>query len=226
MPQLVGPRLTSRAGAPSQLVVLLHGYCASGEQLMEIGRQWQPFLPDAVFVAPDAPEPCATSGSERQWFALTTREPAERWRGVTEAAPILDEFLDHALRAYGLADSQLALVGFSQGAEMALHVGLRRPRPPVAIIAFSGLLVGPEHLGEAAAARGASPPPPVLFVHGDKDEVIPVEAARASANQLAAAGIPCEWQVSAGLGHAFDAAGLKRGRLFLAECFDIQPPAS
>src|SRR5579863_1262194 len=144
-----GPRIEAKSGKAKQLVVLLHGYGADGSDLIEIGRQWRALLPDAAFVAPHAPEPCAMSPMGRQWFALTMRDPDERWRGVVKARPVVDAFLDAELTKLGLTESQLALVGFSQGTMMALHVGLRRRCAPAAILGYSGALVGPERLSEA-----------------------------------------------------------------------------
>ena len=226
MPKLSGPRLMPRSGPPKQLVVFLHGYGADGNDLLEIGKQWQPLLPEAAFVSPHAPEPCAMAGTGRQWFPLTMRDPAERWRGVTQAHPSLDAFLDETLRALGLDDSRLALVGFSQGTMMALHVGLRRSHAPAAIVGFSGVLVGPEHLGEATARNLKGEPPPLLLVHGSQDDVIPVEALFLSGNQLAEASIPCQWHLSVGVGHGIDAGGLNHGGLFLAESFGQRPRAA
>ena len=69
--ELDGPRLAPRSGAARQLVVLLHGYGADGNDLIELGRAWQPLLPYCAFVAPHAPEPCGQAPVGRQWFALT-----------------------------------------------------------------------------------------------------------------------------------------------------------
>nr|WP_311925222.1 hypothetical protein [Microvirga sp. 3-52] len=77
----------------------------------------------------------------REWFPLTLTDPREFWSGVTYAAPKLDAFLDRELAQYSLPASQLGLVGFSQGAMMALHIGLRREPALAAIIGYSGLLV-------------------------------------------------------------------------------------
>src|ERR671912_973195 len=118
-PSLTGPRLAPRSGAAKQLVVFLHGYGADGNDLIEIGRQWQRWLPDAAFVAPNAPEACAGAPMGRQWFALTFRDPHERWRGVNQAGPGLDRFLDAELQENGVPPSGLALVGFSQGTMLA-----------------------------------------------------------------------------------------------------------
>src|ERR1700709_1332040 len=113
--ELDGPRLGPRSGAAKKLVVFLHGYGADGKDLIEIGRAWQQVLPDAAFVSPHAPEPCAQAPVGRQWFPLTMRDPDERWRGVTKAAPVLARFIDAELTRRSLPASALALVGFSQG---------------------------------------------------------------------------------------------------------------
>src|ERR1700688_895579 len=121
-----GPRLQPRSGQARQPVVVIHASGADGNALIDLGRAWQQQLPDAAFVSPHAPEPCGMAPAGRQWFALTMRDPRERWTGVNKAAPILDGFLDAELARRKLTDSALALVGFSQGTMMALHVGLRR----------------------------------------------------------------------------------------------------
>ena len=102
---------------------------------------------------------------------------------------------------------------------MALHVGLRRPRAPAAILGFSGLLVGPEHLSEATARDSRGAPPPILLVHGDQDPMIPLDAMFMAAEALAGASIPTQWHLSLGIGHGIDAEGLRQGGLFLAKAF-------
>ncbi|ACA19208.1 phospholipase/Carboxylesterase [Methylobacterium sp. 4-46] len=224
MTTLTGPRLPPRSGrAPRQLVVLLHGFGADGNDLIDLAHAWQPLLPDAAFVSPHAPEPCI-QGFGRQWFSLTFRDPHERWRGVNRAAPTLDAFLDAELARAGLDESRLALVGFSQGCMMALHVGLRRPRRLAAVVGLSGMLVieegkGSESLGPESLKPAIRSVPPILLVHGDQDEVIPVEALFLSADLLAAAEVPVEWHLSAGTGHGIDEGALQHAGLFLASGF-------
>lgn len=225
---ITGPRLEAKSGQPKQLVVFLHGYGADGKDFIEIGRQWRPWLPDAVFVAPNAPEPCSASPAGRQWFPLSIQRRDEaaaadgRRAGVIKAAPLLSAFLDAELGKLGLDDSKLALVGFSQGTMMALHVGLRRARAPASIVGYSGVLVGPEHLGEATARDGRGQPPPILLAHGDQDPMIPLDAMFIAAEDLAKAGIPAQWHLSVGIGHGIDNGGLRHGGLFLAKGFGLK----
>jgi phospholipase/carboxylesterase len=215
-----GPRVPAKSRATKQLVVFLHGYGADGNDLIGIAKQWQSLMPDAAFVSPHAPEPCAQAPSGRQWFPLTMRDENERWVGVNKAAPTLDAFLDSELNRHRLDDSKLVLVGFSQGTMLALHAGLRRPRAPAGILGYSGELVGPEHIAEARP--GAAKSAPILLVHGSDDDVIPLEALFISAEALAQAGIPSQWHLSMGLGHGIDGGGLMHGGLFLAQCFKLK----
>ena len=215
--ELNGPRLEPRAGgAARQLVVFLHGYGADGNDLIEIGRAWQPLMPHAAFVSPHAPEPCGQAPMGRQWFPLTFRDPDERWRGVNKAAPILKAFLDEELKRRSLPPSSLALVGFSQGTMMALHVGLRRSMAPLAIVGYSGLLVVPSEGDVTKVAPEIKSRPPILLVHGDRDDLIPVEALFLASSGLAALEIPVEWHLSAGIGHGIDQEGLRHGGEFLS----------
>jgi phospholipase/carboxylesterase len=216
MAELAGPRLAPRSGRARQLVVFLHGYGADGNDLIDIGRLWQALLQDAAFVSPHAPDPCGQAPTGRQWFPLTFRDPNERWTGVNSAAPVLDSFLDAELARHSLPPSSLALVGFSQGTMMSLHVGLRRPVAPAAIVGYSGMLALPEQVDPDRFAAEIRSRPPVLLVHGDQDPLIPVEAVFQAAQSLAAIDVPTEWHISAGVGHSIDQEGLRQGGEFLA----------
>jgi phospholipase/carboxylesterase len=216
MAELDGPRVKPRSGQAKQLVVFLHGYGADGNDLIDIGRAWASLLPDAAFVSPHAPRPCGQAPTGREWFPLTFRDPGERWAGVNMAAPVLESFLDAELKRLGLPPSALALVGFSQGTMMALHVGLRRPVPPAAIVGYSGMLALPENIDPAGFAAEIKSRPPVLLVHGDQDPLIPVQALFHAAQSLAALEVPTEWHISPDVGHGIDQEGLRQGGEFLA----------
>src|SRR6188768_3235607 len=184
--ELDGPRLEPKSGQAKRLVVFLHGYGADGNDLIDIGRAWQGLLPDTAFVSPHAPEPCGQAPVGKQWFPLFTRAQNERWDGISKAGPGLERFLDAELARRKLPPSALALVGFSQGTMMALHAGLRRAVPPAAIVGYSGILVLPKDGPPETIAPEITSRPPVLLVHGDGDELIPMEALFHGSQGLAA----------------------------------------
>ncbi len=210
---LDGPRWGPRQGKPEQLVVLCHGVGADGHDLIDLAPSWALALPQAQFVAPDAPEPYDSGPMGRQWFPLWDRTPEKLARGADAAAVRLNDFVDAELARLGLPAGAVALMGFSQGAMMVLHAGPRRVAPPRALLAFSGALLAPERLA-AAVCR-----PPVLLVHGEADEVVPAARSRAAELALRDAGFAVESVFSARLGHGIDEAGLSAGALFLQRAF-------
>lgn len=212
---LSGPRLLPQSGErPRKLVVFLHGYGADGNDLIDIGRLWAPILPQAAFSSPNAVEPCAGAPMGRQWFSLTFRDQEEIWRGVQATRPILAQFLESELSEFGLIGKDLALVGFSQGTMMALDAATRFPAGIAGVVGYSGLLAGAKYLAEELRRR-----PPVLLVHGERDQVIPVQALRYSAEALAGAGLSVEAHVRPLLGHGIDQEGLRLGVQFLQRVF-------
>ena len=210
MNKLDGPRLEPRGTAPTSLVVLLHGYGANGDDLIALGDDWRRWLPEAVFVAPNAPEAIFGMYGGLQWFPLTLRDPSEYWRGVMLAQPAVDAFIDEHLARYRLPADRLLLVGFSQGTMMALHVGLRRAAAPAGIVGYSGLLAGPEHLAQITVR------PPILLIHGEADDLIPVAALHAAREQLAKSDLLVEWHVRPGVGHGIDPEGQMLAGHFIA----------
>ena len=202
---LTGPRLPAARGPATHLVVLCHGYGADGNDLIGLAPHWQRLMPTASFVAPNAPEPCA-AGPGYQWFPIARLDPHAMRQGVEQAAAALEGFLDAELTRANLPPERLALVGFSQGTMMSLHVGLKRR--PAAIVGYSGLLADmpPTRYDNA---------PPVLLIHGDSDPMIPPEYLFASSAALGRAGVSVQWHVSPGTPHAIDPAGLALGGQFL-----------
>lgn len=212
MPELDGPRREPRGETADSLIVLVHGYGASGEDLIALADAWQELLPRAAFVAPHAGERVPFAGGGYQWFPLTLSDPGEYWRGSLAAAPALARLIDRELARYRLPARRLALVGFSQGTMMALHVGPRRGEPAAGIVGFSGVIAGPQYLERDARCR-----PPVQLMHGEEDDVIPVEALHITREVLATAGFLVEWHVRQHLGHGIDPDGLRLAGSFLRQ---------
>jgi phospholipase/carboxylesterase len=218
MDRMDGPRWGPAAGGtPRRLVVICHGVGADGHDLIDLAPSFGHAVPDAAFVAPDAPEHYDQAPPDfpgRQWFSLRDRAPALMEAGVRRAAVALGAFIDAELARLALPPEAYALVGFSQGAMTVLFTGLRRVHAPRAILAYSGGLIAPGTL--AAEARNHAP---VLLVHGEADDVVPVQRSRDAAPVLTAAGIPVRSVYVPRLGHGIDEAGISAGCLFLQEAF-------
>ena len=186
-------------GDPRSLVILLHGYGSNADDLIGLAPYWRAALPHTLFIAPDAPQPCPGVPGGYQWWALTSLTPHA-----------LIAFIDAQLQAYGLTEDKLALVGFSQGTMMALHVGPRRAKPIAGILGFSGMLADPRALVAEVKTK-----PPVLLIHGDADTVLPVASLHDAESALTGLGFAVTAHVRPGLPHSIDDAGLQLGQKFL-----------
>jgi phospholipase/carboxylesterase len=193
-------------GKPKRLVILLHGLGADGNDLIGLAPYWAPLLPDAEFLSPNAPFPCDMAPFGYQWLSARDPSPEARLAGARAAGAILNDFIDESLEARGLSESDLALVGFSQGTMMSLFVGPRRERQLAGIVGYSGRLIAPQILAEEIRSR-----PPVLLVHGTDDPMLPYASMAEAEAALKAVGVPVETLTCPGIGHSIDGDGLQRG---------------
>jgi phospholipase/carboxylesterase len=214
---LDGPRLAPASGDEADaLVVLLHGYGSNGDDLMTLAPLIQPLLPNAAFVAPNAPSRIAELAEGYQWWPIRGFSPGELAAGAIAAAPAIDAFLTSELARLHLADDRLLLIGFSQGTMMALHVGPRRERPIAGIIGFSGMLVAPALLAHEVRIR-----PPILLVHGTADDVVPFRSMADAHATLTALDFNVDIHVSKGSGHTVGPDGLAAASAFARRVLDI-----
>jgi phospholipase/carboxylesterase len=215
--KLNGPSVSPLAsGAPQQLVIFLHGVGADGNDLIGLAPYFQKMLPSALFVSPDAPFPFDMAPMGRQWFSLNDVSPPTLLKGVRNAAPALNAFIDEKLAECGLDESRLLLVGFSQGTMMALYAGLRRQKQLAGIIGYSGVLAGSHLLSEEIASY-----PPVLLTHGALDQVLPAQALDDAKKGLEAVGIDVKSHLRSAMGHSIDEECLRLGVTFAANVFGI-----
>ncbi|MBY6200420.1 prolyl oligopeptidase family serine peptidase [Maritalea mobilis] len=213
-------RKPAASGQAKSLVIFLHGYGADGKDLLGLADPLAPHMPDTVFVAPDAPERSVMNPMGFQWFPIpwidgSSEEQAAE--GMARAVEDLNAFLDTLMAEEGIAPEQVALVGFSQGTMMSLHVAPRRPARFAGVVGFSGRLLEPEALAKETVAR-----PPVLLIHGDQDDVVPPQSLPEAAEALQKAG----WDevyahIMKGTAHGIAPDGLSVALAFLREKLGI-----
>lgn len=209
-----GPRITPRGGKAKKLVVLFHGYGSNGADLAGLAQHWSGDFPDVAWASPNAIEQVPGYPGGYQWFPISRLDPDLMEQGVRGAAPAAQHFINSELKRWGLSEKDLVLIGFSQGTMMALHCGLRRDETPAGIIGYSGALPGPERLKREISAK-----PPVLLVHGDRDDVLPPAMTLMAGQGLAAAGAGAEFHFSPGLPHSIGPDGLELGARFMKAAF-------
>ncbi len=199
-------RRAARSGTARSVMVFLHGYGADGSDLLGLADVLAPHLPDTVFVAPDAPEPCVGNPFGRQWFPIPWLDGSSQAAadvGLASSSDLLNGFLDARLAEEGLGPERMALFGFSQGAMMAMHVTPRRAQAVACVVACSGRLLVPERLAVEMRVR-----PPMLLMHGDEDQVVPFADMARAGQGLGKAGIPVAGHVMNGTAHGIAPDGL------------------
>ena len=212
---LEGGRRAAASGTAKSVVVFLHGYGADGADLLGLADPLAPHLPDTVFLAPNAPERCATNPMRFQWFPIpwidgSSEEAAEI--SMRQSIDDLNAYLDQVLADEGMTHGQMVLFGFSQGTMMSLHVAPRRSEAVAGIVGFSGRLLQPEALADEAVVK-----PPVLLVHGDQDDLVPVQSLQEAGNALVEAGFEVYAHIMKGTGHGIAPDGLSVALAFIRD---------
>ena len=152
---------------PKQAIVLCHGYGGDGKDISTLAINWQRFLPDAIFLCPNAPEVCSINPSGYQWFDLTSEKEDIILEKSLLAEKKLSIFLDQIFENLQLEPNNLALVGFSQGCMMAIQVGLKKKEKINCIIGYSGKIINKKHLSDNIIAK-----PKIFLMHGANDTIV------------------------------------------------------
>jgi phospholipase/carboxylesterase len=213
-----GPGLLPQSGRKAKnLVIFLHGYGSSGDDLISLAPYWSKIMPDTEFLAPNGPEAWEGYASGYQWFSLQEFTPASVRAGLNAARPHLKKYILEALAARNLSPRDLAIVGFSQGSMVALEMMFALPDLR-GILSYSGGFYPSDqaHLQE--------PYPEILLVHGDADSVVPYDYFLEAEAQLKKLGLSPQTLTCPGLGHSIDEEGLKAGGKFLTHLFAQEQP--
>ena len=153
---------------PRQGIILCHGYGGDGKDISSLAINRRRFLPDAIFLCPNAPEICTVNPQGYQWFDLTSEEEEVILEKSLMAEEKLNTFLDQVFDNFQLEPTNLALVGFSQGCMVSIQVGLKKKEQINCIIGYSGKVINQKHLSNNINSK-----PKIFLMHGENDIIVP-----------------------------------------------------
>ena len=156
---------------PKNAVILCHGYGGDGKDISILAGYWRTFLPDTIFLCPDAPEKCAASPTGYQWFDLIDQTTEQILSKSLVAENKLNNLIDGVKKKYDLKAEQIIIGGFSQGCMITLQTGIKRKDKINSIIGYSGKIINVEHLSKNINSR-----PNVILMHGDNDQVVTIDS--------------------------------------------------
>tara|TARA_B100000029_G_scaffold64502_1_gene57728 strand:+ start:2120 stop:2776 length:657 start_codon:yes stop_codon:yes gene_type:complete len=152
---------------PQQAIVLCHGYGGNGKDISLLASNWQRFLPNAIFLCPNAPEICSVSQQGFQWFDLTSENEEVILEKSLIAEEKLNTFLNQIFDNFQLKPINLALVGFSQGCMMCIQVGIKKREQINCLIGYSGKIINQTHLSKNINSK-----PKIFLMHGENDTIV------------------------------------------------------
>tara|TARA_B100001013_G_scaffold74138_1_gene39462 strand:+ start:53 stop:709 length:657 start_codon:yes stop_codon:yes gene_type:complete len=152
---------------PKQIIILCHGYGGDGQDISVLANNWRRFLPDAVFLCPNAPEVCTVNQLGYQWFDMTVENDEAILEKSLVTEKILNTFLDQVLDNFQLDEKNLALVGFSQGCMMIIQIALKKKKQINCLVGYSGKIINKRHLSDNIVSR-----PKIFLMHGDRDTIV------------------------------------------------------
>jgi len=155
---------------PKSAVILCHGYGGDGKDISILASYWRNYLPDTIFICPDAPEKCAASYSGFQWFDLADENPEQILSKSLVAEIKLNKLIDEVKEKNNLLANKIVIGGFSQGCMISLQTGIKRKDKINSIIGYSGKIINTEHLGKNIISR-----PNIILMHGDIDQVVTID---------------------------------------------------
>ncbi len=195
---------------PKNAVILCHGYGGDGKDISILAGYWKSYLPDTIFICPDAPEKCAASTSGFQWFDLTDETPEQILSKSLVAEIKLNKLIDEVKEKNNLSANQIVIGGFSQGCMISLQTGIKRKDKINSIIGYSGRIIDTEHLGKNIVSR-----PNIILMHGDIDQVVPIDGLLEAKNFFSKNNYEIETQIFKNCEHRIPTEGSSLGLQFI-----------
>ncbi len=195
---------------PQQVIVLCHGYGGDGKDISTLAINWQRFLPEAIFLCPNAPEICAVNPQGYQWFDLSS----DKEELILEKSLIVEEklntFIDQILNDFQLEPNNLALVGFSQGCMMSIQIALKKKKQISCLIGYSGKVINQKHLSDNIHSK-----PKIFLMHGANDTLVPPTHLLEAKEYLVKHGLKIKTKMFKDCEHRIPVEGVSLGLGFL-----------
>ena len=195
---------------PKNAVILCHGYGGDGKDISILAGYWKSYLPDTIFICPDAPEKCDASPSGFQWFDLMDQTPEQILSKSLVAELKLNKLIDEVKEKNNLSADQIAIGGFSQGCMISLQTGIKRKDKINSIVGFSGKIINTEHLSKNIISR-----PNIFLMHGDKDQVVTIDGLLEAKDFFYKNNYPIETKIFKNCEHRIPTEGSSLGLQFI-----------
>ena len=206
------------SGSVKKVVIFLHGYGADGADLFSLSDSLSEYLPDCFFASPDAPRKCGASPFGYEWFPIPDIDGStitDMMQALATSEKLIIKLIDSYKKRFGLDYSDIVLLGFSQGCMISLNIGLRQLNDLAGIVGISGRLLMPESLKENKKEKY----PPVILIHGDADEVVPISSMYEAEKVLNKINVKFSTHVSKNIGHGIAPDGLSKALEFIKNIF-------
>lgn len=195
---------------PKNAVILCHGYGGDGKDISLLANYWQTFLPETIFICPDAPEKCKVSSTGYQWFDLMDQAPDQILAKSLLAEMKLNTLIDEVKKKNEISANEIALGGFSQGCMISLQTGIKRKDKINCILGYSGKIIDLNHLEKNINSR-----PEIILMHGDKDEVVPISSLLEAKDFFNKKNYQIETKIFKGCEHRIPTEGTSLGLKFI-----------
>ena len=198
------------------IVVLLHGYGGDGNDIAQVTLNWKRFLPNTLFVCPNAPEKCSISPHGYQWFDLSQDDEEFILNESKKNEIILKKFLNEVKEKFSLPNSKICLSGFSQGCMMSINVGLSSVEKYSGILGFSGKIISKKDLSKRITHK-----PKTILIHGENDDIVPCVKSLEAKDFLDRNKVPVELEIIKDCGHHIPIEASSIGLKFIKKIFDL-----